>query len=351
MTALVLSTGGLFADESAKTDTESGTTEFKAGPLALSVTVQGDQNGKATKIPYLGVVTSPLSPQLRAQINLPEGMGLSVDVVAKDSPAEKAGLKRYDVLKKFNDQMLCAQEQLAVLVKAAGKGAKVILVVLSGGKEQNMEVILGEHDAPEVGKALFSINGTPGVSVQVQDLDRMLQQGVVENLLPEILKFSSGGNSGKSGSAGIQQNWEETRNKLERKRKDLEAQMEVEIKKNQDPAKAGENQSSAQAQAFSIYPDINAQSMISVTDADGTVEINQFNGKRTVKIKDSSGQEIYTGDLNNESDHNAVPEKFRAKVKDVAGKIKSGISSKIKGGTIRKFEREATPPTPDDAGR
>lgn len=353
MVALVLSVGVVFAEETGKADPESGTsaTEFKAGPLALSVTVQGDQGGKATKTPYLGVATSPLSPQLRAQINLPEGMGLSVDAVAKDSPAEKAGIKRYDVLKKFNDQMLCAQEQLAVLVKAAGKGTKVTLVVLTGGKEQNMEVTLGEHDAPEVGKALFSINGAPGVSVQVQDLDKMLQQGVMENLLPEILKFSTGGNSGKAGSAGIQQNWDETRKKLEQKRKELDSQMEVEVKNNRDAVRAGENSSSARAQAFSIYPDINAQSMISVTDAEGTVEINQSNGKRTLKIKDTSGQEIYAGDLNNEADHAAVPEKFRGKVSDVAGKIKIGIDSKIKGGAARKFEGEAAPPATSGAER
>ncbi len=53
------------------------------------------------------------------------------------------------MLKKFNDQMLCAQEQLSVLVKAAGKGANVNLQVIRGGKEQSLTATLGETDAPQ----------------------------------------------------------------------------------------------------------------------------------------------------------------------------------------------------------
>ena len=122
LAALFFSGGFAFAEQPVKVDSGSGVTHIEVGPVAVSVAVSGNEGEKGSKTAFLGIVTASLAPQLRAQLNLPEGMGLSVEAVAKDSPADKAGIKKYDVLKKFNDQMLCAQEQLAVLVKAAGKG-------------------------------------------------------------------------------------------------------------------------------------------------------------------------------------------------------------------------------------
>ncbi len=328
--ASVVLSGSVFAQENGKSEPGAGTSELKAGPISFSVAVSSTESGNAAKTPYLGVSTAPLSPQLRSQLNLPEGMGLSVEMVAKDSPAEKAGLKRYDVLKKFNDQMLCAQEQLAVLVKAAGKGAKVTLVVLRGGQEQSLDATLDEHDAPEVGKAQFSINGAPGATIEVHDLDKMLREGVAENLLPEILKFAVDGLAGKVGSDGIQQNYEKSRKKFEQRRKELDAKAEDDASETKGASNAGEQSASTSAQIFSIYPNKQSTSMITVSDADGIVEINQSNGKRTVKIKGPSGKEIYSGDLNTEADHDAVPEKFRGKVKDAETKVKTGFKAGIK---------------------
>src|SRR4051812_14577750 len=66
---------------------------------------------------WLGVNTSPPPHVLRQQLQLPRGVGLVVDMVAPDSPAQAAGVKQYDVLHKLNDQILINQQQLAVLVR------------------------------------------------------------------------------------------------------------------------------------------------------------------------------------------------------------------------------------------
>ena len=293
----------------------------------------GQEGGKPSKTAYLGVVTAPVPPQLRAQLDLPDGMGLSVEAVAKDSPAAKAGITPYDVLKKFNDQMLCAQEQLSVLVKAAGNGARVSLVVIRGGREQNVPVTLGEHDAPEVGKAQFSINGVPGMSVEVHDLERMLKEG-----------FSGG--AAKGGSAGIHQDWDEMRKKNQQRQKEIETQIDGAMRKTQDAVKkAGEAAEKAgaagQARAlvYSFYPDAQSQSVVTIADTQGSVEVNDSNGKRTVKVKDAAGKEIHSGPLNTEADHDAVPESFRAKVKDAESKIKTP------GADIPKKKLEKKPGT------
>lgn len=318
------------AEEIRKAEPAAGPAELKLGPVSVSVAVTGQESGKAMKTAYLGVVTAPVPPQLRAQLELPEGMGLSVEAVADDSPAAKAGIRRYDVLKKFNDQMLCAQEQLSVLVKAAGKDAKVSLVFLRGGREQDVTVTMGEHDEPDGGKAQFSINGVPGLSVEVHDLEKILKEGAAGGFLAEALGRVLGSDAPKVGAAGIQQNWDELRKRNEQRNKELEAQVDAAMKKAQEAAKKAREAAeqagaagSARAQVFSFYPGAQSQSVVTMVDGDGTVEISDSNGKRSVKIRDASGREIHSGALNTEADHDAVPEKFRAKVKEAESRIKT----------------------------
>jgi len=102
-------------------------------------------NAPMRKQPYLGVVATPVSAAVRAQLDLPEGVGVSVEAVAAGSPAEQAGLKPFDVIRMFNDQLIVSDEQFATLVRAAGAGAKVPLKVLRGGREREVEAVLGER--------------------------------------------------------------------------------------------------------------------------------------------------------------------------------------------------------------
>jgi hypothetical protein len=282
------------------------------GPVSVAVSVSSSTAGQSKKSAYLGVVSSTLSPQLRAQLNLAEGMGLSVDAVAKDSPAEKAGLKQYDVLKKFNDQQLCAQEQLAVLVNAAGKGAKVTLGIIRGGKDQNLEATLGEHEGPAPGQALFSVNGVPGESVELRDLEKHLGETVARAGLNGIYRALADGQPKEPASGGIHERWDERQKAMQQKQKEIQERVAEEVKRAEEAAKKA---GAARAQVFSIYPSERktSQKTVVLTDGDGTVELLETDGQRTVKIKDASGQDVYSGPLNSAADHQALPEKFRAK--------------------------------------
>ena len=55
-------------------------------------------NAKREKAAFLGVVTSVPAAGVREQLKLAKGVGLAVDFVEKDSPAEAAGLAKGDVL-------------------------------------------------------------------------------------------------------------------------------------------------------------------------------------------------------------------------------------------------------------
>jgi hypothetical protein len=98
-------------------------------------------------VAYLGVLTGPVSRELRAQFNLAEGFGLQVAEVMPDSPAHAAGLKEHDVLVNFEDQMLVNMEQLQTLVRGRKKDDLVNLTVITGGERKQLSVKLGERMA------------------------------------------------------------------------------------------------------------------------------------------------------------------------------------------------------------
>ncbi|WP_395753423.1 PDZ domain-containing protein [Prosthecobacter sp.] len=106
---------------------------------------QGMPQQAQKPVAYLGVLTSEVPPELRAQLALPEGFGLMVDEVVPGSPAEAAGLKKYDVLVKFEDQQLVNMAQLMALVHARKKGDMVQMSVFTAGRETKVPVTLGEH--------------------------------------------------------------------------------------------------------------------------------------------------------------------------------------------------------------
>jgi hypothetical protein len=83
---------------------------------------------------------------LRKQLGLPPGMGLVVDFVVPDSPAQKAGLVQYDVLQKLDDQLIINPAQLAVLVRSHKPGDEVKLGIIHEGKPVMLSIKLVEHE-------------------------------------------------------------------------------------------------------------------------------------------------------------------------------------------------------------
>jgi hypothetical protein len=104
--------------------------------------------GEMRRVSYLGVLTSPVSPDARAHLGLKEGFGLRIAEVQRGSPAEAAGLKENDVLVRLEDQRLASMEQLQALVRERRKGEQVKLLVISAGKETEVTVEVGETSVP-----------------------------------------------------------------------------------------------------------------------------------------------------------------------------------------------------------
>jgi len=95
----------------------------------------------------LGVKLAPLPPPLAKQMPALEGRGVLIAQVVKGSPAEKAGLKPYDILVRYDQHDLTAPEQLVQLVQADKPGREVSLEAFSGGKAETLKVSLGSSPA------------------------------------------------------------------------------------------------------------------------------------------------------------------------------------------------------------
>lgn len=133
-------------------------------------------------VAYLGVHAQYVSPALRSQLDLAEGVGLLVSFVQGDGPASAAGLVQHDVIEKFNDQLLVSPYQLKVLVRLAKPGQTVQLTVLRKGRRIELPLTLGSRDVPISELALSPVDAQPlpgepaPGSLDQQALSRVLQQ-------------------------------------------------------------------------------------------------------------------------------------------------------------------------------
>jgi C-terminal processing protease CtpA/Prc len=93
---------------------------------------------------WLGVQPEDLPDELRAQLDLPEGEGLLVTDVLSGSPAEKAGLKKNDILTKIDGKAVKGEESLARFMSSAKAGQEATLSVLRKSKELSIKVTIGE---------------------------------------------------------------------------------------------------------------------------------------------------------------------------------------------------------------
>jgi serine protease Do/serine protease DegQ len=94
---------------------------------------------------YLGVATETVTSDVAEQLGLPkDAKGVAITDVTPDSPAEKGGLKRTDVILAVNDRPVSTLEDLRLLVAQMLPNTKVSIRLIRDGKERTQEVVLGK---------------------------------------------------------------------------------------------------------------------------------------------------------------------------------------------------------------
>ncbi|HLR59260.1 MAG TPA: S1C family serine protease [Pseudogracilibacillus sp.] len=106
-----------------------------------------EENGEVTR-PTLGIATAPLDqvpPEVQNEIDLPKDVqaGMVIANVDSDSPAEKAGLKKFDVITKIDDQEITSIVDIKVaLYTDAQPNEKVTVEFVRDGQKESKELTL-----------------------------------------------------------------------------------------------------------------------------------------------------------------------------------------------------------------
>lgn len=94
---------------------------------------------------WLGIQVDDLEESTRAQLDLEEGVGLVIADVVSDSPAEKSGLKKQDLLLQIDGKPVRGEESLRKFMESATAGQESKFTVMRKGEEKTVTVVLGER--------------------------------------------------------------------------------------------------------------------------------------------------------------------------------------------------------------
>ncbi len=103
------------------------------------------KKGKVTH-GFLGVYIQDLTPELAKRFGLKEPKGVLISDIMPNSPAAKAGLKKGDVIIRFNDKEVSDSWALRRLVASTPPRERVKIEIMRQGKNYTIWVTLGEYE-------------------------------------------------------------------------------------------------------------------------------------------------------------------------------------------------------------
>lgn len=239
---------------------------FTTAPDAFAFARVGEPlEQKMVKAAFLGVGVSNAPEVLTEQLKLPQGVGLVVEFVEKDSPAEKAGIQPRDLLHKLNEQLLINVQQLATLVRTFKPQESVKLTVIRKGEVITLDAVLVEKEMPELtwSAQQFEFTTTPHFP------------NLAAPELPHQLRIETD----------------------------------------------DEGEGRVKARIIRVMP--NATSKITKVDDDGLrIELESRNGKKSLQIRNGDGKTVFEGPYNTDEEKEKLPAEFREKVKSVEDGIR-----------------------------
>ena len=264
--------------------------------------------------PYIGVITTPPPAVLSAQLGLAEGFGLVVSDVLPDSPAAKAGVQRYDVLTKFNDQQLVDSGQFSTLVRALKKDTEASLTLVRKTQEQKVTVKIDERLLPER-RPFPSPGGFPGGDMRHMQGD--FDRGQMDSHRQDRMRA-----------------YGEKMREFQDRMKDWQKNPSAEKPKPPEPPIGGGDASiqpedilrevrpGGVARIRLLRPDgavtyNMANARLVMKDDSGEVELTMHDGKRSLVARNAQGETIFDGPIDTEEQRKTLPEDVRKKIETI----------------------------------
>ncbi|MDD5347213.1 MAG: Do family serine endopeptidase, partial [Candidatus Omnitrophica bacterium] len=116
--------------------------------------------GKKIEYGWLGITVQDLTDDLAKYFGLSEKQGVLVAGVLADGPAQKAGLRKGDVLKQFDGKPVATVKELLSFVNRSEVGRRIKVAAIRDRKEMSFDVVLaarpqepGIEEQPQEGEA------------------------------------------------------------------------------------------------------------------------------------------------------------------------------------------------------
>jgi serine protease Do len=144
---------------------------------AKSVMTQLKEKGRVVR-GWLGVTIQRIIPEIKEKFGLKSTEGALIGEVTKDSPAEKGGLERGDVIISFDGKKVKLMKDLPPMVAETHVGSKVEIIVIRKGKEKRLTLKIGELKEETRIAATTTPEIEEGFGLSVQELTPELAESL-----------------------------------------------------------------------------------------------------------------------------------------------------------------------------
>ena len=130
---------------------------------------------------------NPLTAELADSLDLDDTLGALVESVGKATPADRAGLKRYDVIVELNGKPIDSMQKLQSKVAMLAPQTKVKLTVIRDGRRKTLTAVLGERSE----RALARLGGRSStlreMGLEVMNISPEIREALGEEDLQGVM--------------------------------------------------------------------------------------------------------------------------------------------------------------------
>ncbi len=240
------------------------------------------------EVAYAGLNVGPRAEAANAMV--PSGVGIRVGFIDPKGPCV-GKVEEGDILTRLEDQMLFNAEQFRALVRTRKPGERVKLTLARGAEPMVVEFTLGSRPAEKVASAARASR-----ALETSDGITIIPGGVIP---PELLKRLQDMQSGIEPPPSARS----------------PNPTAEELRKQ-----SGARSSSSRSFSFSFGNGAKASSTSMASDGEGTVSLEEKDGKKRAVVKDRDGKTLFDGDVTEKASVEKLPADVRRRLKLVEGK-------------------------------
>lgn len=145
---------------------------------------------------FLGVYAEDITKENMSRFNLNQVKGVAITRVVKDSPAEKAGLRKDDVILRIDNENVTSVRKLNRVVSEIAPDQSVRVTISRGGAEQEIVATMGRRSSSDLFKGMLGDRLFQG---KLKDLGHWeWDRNLTNNEGPWVFAFGAGRRIGVS---------------------------------------------------------------------------------------------------------------------------------------------------------